>query len=250
MSSRTVDAGNGWQWIVDGFGLFKKFPALWIAFAVALLVIWFVSFAIPVLGPLLFNLLSPVLLAGIMLGCRAVDNGKDLEFGYLFAGFQNNAAALVTIGGIYLVGSIIILGVVFLTGGGSMMATVMQKSPSDVQMVAGAMRSMALALMIAAALYVPLLMLIWFAPMLVVFDNMKPVDAMKASFSACLANWLPFLIYGLIIMVLWVIAAIPLGLGLIILLPVLFCSVYTSFKDIFGAPAAATPAGGDNPLLK
>jgi len=250
MTPRTVDAGNGWQWIVDGFGLFKKFPALWIAFAVALLVIWFLSFAIPVLGPLLFNLLSPVLLAGIMLGCRAVDEGRNLEFGYLFAGFQNNAAALVTIGGIYLVGSIVILGAVFLTGGGSMMATMMQKNPGDLQMAAGAVRSMALALMVAAALYVPLLMLIWFAPLLVVFDNMKPVDAMKASFSACLANWLAFLIYGLIVMVLWVIAAIPFGLGFILLLPVLMCSIYTSFKDIFGASAAATPDSGDNPLLK
>ena len=250
MTPRTVDAGNGWQWIVDGFGLFKKFPALWVAFAVALLVIWFVSFAIPVLGPLLFNLLSPVLLAGIMLGCRAVDEGRNLEFGYLFAGFQNNAAALVTIGGIYLVGSIVILGVVFLTGGGSMMTTMMQKSPGDLQMAVGAMRSLALALMVAAALYVPLLMLIWFAPLLVVFDNMKPVDAMKGSFNACLANWLAFLIYGLIVMVLWVLAAIPFGLGFILLLPVLMCSIYTSFKDIFGAPVAATPDSGGNPLLK
>ena len=249
MTPRTVDAGNGWQWIVDGFGLFKKFPALWIAFAVALAVIWFVSFAIPLLGPLLFNLLFPVLLAGIMLGCRAVDDGKELRFGYLFAGFQNNAAALVTIGGVYLVGSIVILGVVFLTGGGSMMATMMQKNPGDLQMAAGVVRSMTLALMVAAALSVPLMMLVWFAPLLVAFENMKPVDAMKVSFSACLANWLAFLIYGLIMMVLWVIAAIPMGLGLIIVAPVLLCSVYASFRDIFGAPAAA-PGSGDNPLLK
>ena len=248
MTPRTVDAGNGWQWIVDGFGLFRKFPALWIALAVALAVIWLVSFAIPLLGPLLVNLLFPVLLAGLMLGCRAVDEGKELQFGYLFAGFQNNAAALVTIGGVYLVGSIVILGVVFLTGGGSMMATMMQKNPGDLQMAVGVVRSMTLALMVAAALSVPLMMLVWFAPLLVVFENMKPVDAMKASLSACLANWLAFLIYGLIMMVLWVIASIPLGLGLIILVPVLICSVYASFKDIFGASAAAP--GSDSPLLK
>ncbi|MDH5535945.1 MAG: BPSS1780 family membrane protein [Betaproteobacteria bacterium] len=248
MKARVVEGGNGWQWIVGGFGLFRRAPLLWIALTIVLVIMWMVSFVIPVLGPLLFNLLSPVLFAGLMLGCRAVDRGEELELAHLFAGFQNNAASLVTIGGVYLVGTIVVVGIIFLTAGGSMLPTVMQKSPGDLQMMAAALRSMALALMIGLAIYVPLLMLIWFAPLLVVFDNLKPVDAMKASFNACLVNWLPLLIYGLVILVLWFIAAIPLFLGLIVLLPVLICSVYASYKDIFSASAA--PAGGGNALLR
>lgn len=248
MNARAVEAGNGWQWIVGGFGLFRKAPLLWIALTVVLVIIWVVSFLIPVLGPLLFNLLSPVLFAGLMLGCRAVDNGEELELAHLFAGFQVNAVSLVTIGGVYLVGTIVVIGIVFLTAGGAMLPTVMQKSPGDMQMMAGALRSMALALTIGLVIYAPLLMMIWFAPLLVVFENKKPVDAMKLSFAACLANWLAFLVYGLAVMVLWFAASIPLLLGLIVLLPVLICSVYASYKDIFTAPAA--PAAGENPLLK
>jgi uncharacterized membrane protein len=249
MSARTLDAGRGWQWIVGGFALFRKAPFMWIGLTVALVLIWMVSFLIPVLGPLLFNLLSPVLFAGLMLGCKALEQGEELELGHLFAGFQNNATALVTIGGVYLVGSIVILGAVWATAGGSMLQTVMQKSPADIQMIAGAVRSMALALLVGFALYLPLLMLIWFAPILVVINGMKPVDAMKTSLAACLTNWLAFLVYGAIFLVLWFVASIPLFLGLVVLLPVLFCSVYASYQDIFGAPRPEAPSGG-NPFLR
>lgn len=249
MKARVVDAGRGWQWIVDGFGVFRKFPLMWIALTVVLVLIWMVSFVIPLLGPLLFNLLSPVLFAGLMIGCRAVDSGEELELPHLFAGFRKNATALVTIGGVYLVGTIVVVGIIFMTAGGSMLPTVLQKSPGDMQMLAAALRSMALALTIGFALYLPLLMLIWFAPLLVVFHDLSPVDAMKLSFSACLANWLAFLVYGVMILVLWFIASIPLFLGLVVLLPVLICSVYASYKDIFVA-ADPTPAGGGNPFLR
>ena len=249
MSAQALDAGRGWQWIVGGFALFRKSPFMWIALTVVMVLIWMVSFLIPVLGPLLFNLLSPVLFAGLMLGCKALERGEELEFAHLFAGFQNNATALVTIGGVYLVGSIIILGAVWATAGGSTLQTVMQKGPADIQMVAGAIRSIALALLVGFALYLPLLMLIWFAPILVVMNGMKPVEAMKLSLAACLTNWLAFLVYGAIFMVLWIVASIPLFLGLLVLLPVMFCSIYASYQDIFAARRPEAPSGG-NPFLR
>ncbi len=249
MEARVVEASKGWQWVVDGFGVFRKYPLMWIVLTIALVAIWMVSFAIPILGPLLFTLLSPVLFAGLMIGCKAVETGEELQFSHLFAGFQKNATALVTIGGIYLVGTIVIVGLIFAASGGAMLSTVLQKSPSDLQMLAGALRSMALALLVGFALYIPLLMLIWFAPLLVVFHNLSPAAAMKLSFAACLMNWLPFLVYGAVVLVLWFIASIPLFLGLVVLLPVLICSVYASYKDIFTA-ANAAPASGGNPFLR
>ena len=247
MKARVVEAGNGWQWIVDGFGLFRRYPLMWIALTVVMVLIWMVSFLIPLVGPLLFNLLSPVLFAGLMLGCKAVENGEELELPHLFAGFKKNSTALVTIGGIYLVGTIVVVGIVFFTAGGSMLPTVLDKS-GDMHAMAAAVRSMAFGLLVGLALYLPLLMLIWFAPLLVVFHDSNPVEAMKASFFACLTNWLPFLIYGLIILVLWFIASIPLFLGLVVLLPVLVCSVYASYKDIF-VETEPRPASG-NPFLR
>lgn len=250
MNVRAVDAGKGWQWIVDGFNLFKKSPLLWIALTIVLALLWILSFAIPVLGPLLFNLLSPVLFAGLMIGCRALDNGEELELAHLFAGFRQHASALVTIGGVYLVGTIVVLGVVFVVAGGSMLPTVLSKSTADIETLAAAIRSMALALAVGAAVYAPLLMLIWFAPLLVVFEGLAPMEAMKLSFAACWTNMIPFLVYGLVILALWFIASIPLLLGLVVLLPVLFCSVYASYRDIFATvPGPAAPGAG-NPFVR
>jgi uncharacterized membrane protein len=102
-------------------------------------------------------------------------------------------------------------------------------------------------LLIALALLVPVMMAMWFAPTLILFNNMSAVDAMKQSFAASLRNIVPFLIYGVIAFVLNIIAAIPFGLGYLVLV----CSLYMSYKDIFSetAPAAAAAAAG-NPLLR
>jgi uncharacterized membrane protein len=64
---------------------------------------------------------------------------------------------------------------------------------------------------------------------------MSPGTALKASFFACLRNWLPFLIYSLVLLFLGMVAAIPFGLGFLVLIPVLAGSVYTAYRDIFHA---------------
>lgn len=248
MEARIVEAGRGWQWIADGFALFRKNPLVWISLTVILVLMWMVSLMVPMIGPLLFNLFSPALFAGLMVGCKALESGNQLELAHLFAGFKKSASPLVTIGGVYLVGTIVVVGIVFVAAGGSMLPAMMSKSELDMEAMAAALRSMALGLTIGLAFYAPLLMMIWFAPLLIVFHDQSPVEAMKLSFRACWINMLPFLVYGLVILVLWFIASIPLFLGLVILLPVLICSVYASYKDIF-SPGAA-PAAGGNPLLK
>lgn len=244
MEARAAAAGQGWQWIVNGFAMFRKIPLMWIALSFVLVLLWMVSFVIPVIGPLLFNLLSPVLFAGLMLGCKAVEAGEDLEISHLFAGFQKHAVPLVTVGGVYLIGTIIIVGIVIATAGGSMLPAVLSKSQTDLQTLSAMLRSMALALSVALVFYIPLIMFIWFAPVLVALHNMAPVAAMKLSFRACWINMMPFLVYGLAVMVLWFIASIPLLLGLVVLVPVLICSVYASYRDIFDA--GSSPSKSSN----
>lgn len=216
---------------------------MWIALTIALALLWVVSLIIPVLGPLLFTLLSPLLFAGLMIGCRALENGGPLEIAHLFAGFKQQAAPLVTVGGVYLVGTVIVVGTVLVIAGGSMLPAALSKPGTDIETIRAAVRSMALALAVGAAVYLPLLMLIWFAPLLVVFNGLAPVAAMKLSFAACVRNMLPFMVYGAAILLLWLVLSLPAVLGaigglLVIALfvgsiPVLICSIYASYQDIF-----------------
>lgn len=223
--------------------MFRKSPAMWIALTVMLVLLWVASLLIPVLGPLLFNLLSPLLFAGLMIGCRALENGEPLNVTHLLAGFKQQAAPLVTVGGVYLVGTVIVVGIVMVIAGGSMPPAVLPKPGTDIETLRAAARSMALAFAVGAAVYLPLLMLIWFAPLLVVFNGLAPVIAMKLSFTACVRNMLPFVVYGAAIVLLWLVLSLPAVLGaiggllvialLVASIPVLICSIYTSYKDIF-----------------
>jgi len=243
VEARVVAPARGWQWLFEGFWLFRKTPVIWLALTLALGLMWAVSLVIPVLGPLLFNLLSPALFAGLMIGCRALESGKPLEIGHLFAGFRQHAAPLVTVGGVYLVGTVVVVGIVLVVAGGSMLPAVLTKPGTDIETLRAAARSMSLALAVGAAVYLPLLMVIWFAPLLVVFNGLAPVAAMKLSFTACVSNTVPFLVYGVAVLMVWVILSLPAALGaagalLVVALlaasiPVLICSVYASYRDIF-----------------
>ncbi len=234
MESRQVNAGNGWSWIVGGFELFKQSPVIWIALFFIYLLIGMAMSIIPVIGPIVLNLLAPVFMAGFMLGCRAMESGEELEINHLFAGFKQHTSQLITVGGIYLAGIIIVVGIVALSGGGAAALEAMshpQNMPRE--SAAAASSTFLLAALVGLALLVPLVMAYWFAPILVVFHEIKALDAMKLSFTACMRNIMPFLVYGLITMVLILLAFIPLGLGLLVMIPTMTASLYVSYKDIF-----------------
>lgn len=218
---------------------------MWIALTLALALMWMASLIIPILGPLLFNLLSPVFFAGLMIGCRALERDGELEISHLFSGFRQQAASLVTVGGVYLVGTIVVFGLVYLSADGARLPALMSKPGTDPETIRGALRDLALAFAIGAAAYLPLFMLVWFAPLLVVFDGLVPLEAMKLSFAACFKNVGAFLVYGVAILGLWFVLSLPAVLGaagavLVIALvaasiPVLFCSIYASYRDIFAS---------------
>jgi uncharacterized membrane protein len=94
-------------------------------------------------------------------------------------------------------------------------------------------RLLLLAILVMLALTIPLYMAIWFAPALVVFHDVKPIAAMRASFSACMVNFIPFLVYGVVTFVIAIIATIPLGLGWLAFMPVLWASEYAGYRDIY-----------------
>lgn len=242
MQVRRLAPMRGWEWIVQGFALFRRSPLNWIALCLALVGFALAASLVPPIGELVFYLLSPVLLAGLMVGCRTLEQGGRLELTCLFEGFRRQTSALITIGGVYLVGQVLIYGVVVMLAGTSfndLMGDMQDSPPTAMPSIPS---QMMLAIAIAAALSVPLLMAVWFAPLLVIFDGLLPFASMRESFNACLANLLPLVVYSLSLTVLGFLALLPFALGLILLVPTVFASIYVSYKEIFAAdpaPAAA-----------
>ncbi len=236
---RKAPAGRGWGWIADGFGLFKLDPWIWIVNSLILFAITFLLGLVP-LGSIASQILSPIFLGGLMLGCYALDTGDRLKVEHLFAGFKTNTGSLAAVGGLYILGylviGIVVMLLIFLLGGRDifgLIGAIQSGAEPNPQETAQVAYLGIIAVLIGLALIVPLVMAFWFAPALVMFHSLGAVEAMKLSFRGCLRNIAPFLIYGLIALVLMVIAVIPVLLGLLVLVPTLIASTYIGYKDIF-----------------
>ena len=235
LESRQVPAGQAWAWVVSGFQLFKANPVMWIVILLIYLAIIIPISLVPVLGSIASTLLAPVFAAGMMWGCKALANKQDLLINHLFEGFKKNTAQLVAVGGIYMLSLLVIMVMVVASLDKEVVGLLMQgKEISPAQASA-----MMLPILFAMLFIVPILMAYWYAPVLIGLHNLKAVEAMKLSFNACLKNMLPFLLYGLIFTVLLVLAIIPFGLGLIVAVPVMMTSLYTSYVDVFNITESA-----------
>jgi uncharacterized membrane protein len=232
IAPRSIEAGRGVGWISEGFGLFKMAPGIWIAIVVIFFIITMIMSMIPFVS-LVLNLFMPVFTAGFMLGCRDLENGEGLQIGHLFAGFQNRTGALVGVGALYLLMIIVVMTVVF--GGMFMFGGGMAMMENPEAMGPEAMGpGFMIAVLLGTALIIPVIMAYWFAPALVVFnEDLGVVEAMKMSFMGCLKNIIPFLIYGIVVMVLAIVASIPLMLGWLVVGPMLIGSMYVAYKEVF-----------------
>jgi hypothetical protein len=249
MNIEKVPASHGLKWLMQGFVLLRRSFFMWVLFVLILWGMVFVASRVPFAG-LLLALFTPVLLGGLMIGCRALEKGEELEIAHFFAGFRNNTLNLVTLGGFYLIGNVVIAGLMYAIGGNAIQQIVAGQAQNvDPAVLMQAIGPALVALLMGMALSVPLSMAIWFAPMLVVFENEKPAAALRASFFACLRNMLPFLIYGLIILVPMILLMAPFDLsnmernpGLWIVALLVLPSIYTSYRDIFRPDPAETLA--------
>lgn len=246
MEARKVNAVNGWIWIKDGYWLFRKNPLLWMVLT-AIGVIGIIGVAaIPVVGDPLATLLFPVLLAGYMFGCHALAQGEELELAHLFTGFQQHAQRLVTLGGINLVGQLLILGVMMLTGGATLVGILMSgKQVDDPAILMQAVAGAGLALLLGIALFSVLMMAMQFAPMLVIFGKAPPVAAMRVSLQAFLRNIIPLTVYGMMLLPFAILASLPMMLGWLVLLPIVITSMYAIYRDLFPMQPEAAAAGGE-----
>lgn len=226
---QTCSAGAGWTWIKEGFGLFKKSMGLWMGMVVVYMILMAVLSFLPFINFLL-GIVAPVFTGGFMVACFRADKEGSFEFGDMFAGFKNQTGPLFILGLIYI-GMVIlitlIMGVLMFSFG------VEEMFAGDPESIESLGAGVMIAVLLAMALFIPLAMGMWFSPALIIFHKMGPWAAFTASLRGCLKNIVPFLIYGIVLFVFGILAAIPFGLGFLILIPVIVGSIYAGYQDVF-----------------
>lgn len=148
---------------------------------------------------------------------------------------------LVILGLISLAGyALMTLIAVGFIGGGLATGIVLDNAGQDItpEMIEGLFGAGFMVLiLVELMLWAVILMAMFYAIPLVMLSRQDAWPAVQDSIAACWMNMLPLLVFGLIGLVLAVIAAIPFGLGFLILWPVMSCAVYASYREVFAEPA-------------
>ena len=226
-SPQTVPAGRGASWLSEGFAYFKRSPGHWVLTCIVAFGIMMILQMIPLVS-MLAGVLTWVWVGGVVIGVKAQHDGQPFNVSYLFAGFQQKFVPLLLIG---VVTNVISYALIALLLGSMYFQLIGIGAEPDFSAINWP--SFLIRILIYFALIMPVIMAVWFAPALIVLHNHDVLDAMKLSFHGCIKNILPFLVYGLVATFWMILGSIPLGLGLLIVIPMLYASLFVAYKEIY-----------------
>ncbi len=233
MQAQQVELGAALDWYACGWRLFRRFPLVWIIMFLLLLGLNLVLALVPVVGQLALVLLAPVFLGGLYLAASTVEENGQLSVGMLFRGFGEKAKTtpLLMLGGAMLAATIVLTLIAWSLIGGSLLTGFVSGNNVTATISAGV--GAVLGSLVLLLLQAVIVMVIVYAVPLVMLDEAPPIEALKSSLNACIVNVAPFLIFGVIYLVLAFLAAIPFFLGYLLLLPITLCAAFCSYKHVF-----------------
>jgi hypothetical protein len=243
----------GWNWVKEGFALFRKQPAeistLFLAYMFLMMAIGF----LPLLGQVLPLVLIPVFSMAFMQACLQIEQGKKVYPNLLLAGFRSPAVKrLLQLGVLYLVAAVIAVAASAIVDGGVFWDLMSGQKSLDTDTIRGS--NLSLAMMFSAAVYTPAAMAFWYAAPLIAWQDMGIGKAIFYSFFAVKRSGMAFLVYGLSWVLIGVIlpavlssiVALVVGKAFavmvvlltvsLVLTVVMYCSFYPTYTDVFGRP--------------
>ncbi|MDD2775167.1 MAG: BPSS1780 family membrane protein [Gallionella sp.] len=243
MKINRLPAIRGLVWIQQGYSLFMHNPTIWLTLSAINFAIFALLEQLGGVGAVASVLLSPVLVAGWLIGCHALAEDQPLKINHLWAGFQQNLPRLISLGSIVLLTLILISGIVMWLGGDTLSNIVENWKPTDdpeeLLKLLGE-DGLALLIKIFFLISIPMIFLglsMQFAPMLIVFNDLTTPAALQMSIRAFLANIPPMTIYSLILMfgyaVLIQLPPLFHTALMIVVSPIFIGSAYAAYYNIF-----------------
>ncbi|WP_050467293.1 BPSS1780 family membrane protein [Herbaspirillum chlorophenolicum] len=249
-----IPAKDGWLWVKQGFSLFRKQPAEMSTLFLSYMFLMLALGLIPVLGQIMPLILIPVFAMSFMQACAQIEKGQRVYPNLLLIAFRDPARnTLLKLGLLYLLAATLVVAISALADGGIFWKAMMGGGleAKDLESAAGSMR---MAMLVAAALYVPAAMAFWYAAPLIMWQKMPLGKALFYSFFTVRRAGAAFLLYALawIVIAVMVPTLISLAISLLtgsinavifILLPisiiltvVMYCSFYPTYTAVFGKP--------------
>ena len=235
-----VSASRGAIWLGEGWRLFRSEPLTWIGICAALFAVAVVLSLIPVVNLFVSLLMIPAF-GGIMLGAHAQTTGGRLRFSCLFEGFNRNgggllmlAVLILLVGLAFMAVCVVAMGMLFGSTFMSFMGGAMLGSAHAPPAAPHGMRFVlfviVMIVMVLASVAVYGAGLI--ATALVAIHQLPAWPALKLGLVASVTNIGAWLVFGVCAWLLLIVASIPLGLGLIVVFPVLVAAYYAAYRDL------------------
>ena len=255
---RHVPAGRALHWWAEGWRGFRRAPWAWLGLSVALLAVLAVLGLMP-LGRMLAQWLSLPLFAlgavfAALLQRRWRDAPRELP-AEIVAETANDGAftdstrlwaerikplllasiLVVLLGGAFGFAFVALTATLFGVGLAGIGALGVLGGGVGLIAGAGAMAGGLATLMLLGlvALFI-VSIAFWFVGTLVTLGGVGPWDAVVLSMRTALANLGALALFSLLLLPAAMVALLPMGLGLLVLLPVLSAASYASFDDVFG----------------
>ena len=256
--AHSVTPGQATVWLQSGWRIFAASPGAWIVTILLLTVISIVVSLVPLLGTLLGALLTPFYSAFMFLLAHENSVGRTITMNKLIQPLRKlepkeggvfQALMILGLLGLAVAFAIAMVMLLGLLLGGELGGVLGAVTEADDEMVVAMLVGGLSLVFIPFLLIGSLLGAIWsmlcfYAIPLVTFSNIPVWPALKASGQAFMRNIVPWLLFGLILLGLGIVASIPLFLGWLVLLPVMVGAGYASFVDIF----QYTPAESEGTL--
>ena len=261
------DARRGAIWLKEAHAMLTAHRLPWLMLLLLYYLVIGIVDIIPLIGQFGLPLLKPVFAVGFLAAAWNQERGGAPELRLLFQGFRSNLWALLPLGAFMLVGISVAVLATSLVDGGKLLEVLSGKAKLDEAVLAtGEVQA---AMLFAAVLALPVILALWFAPALVVFQDCSAAEALATSLRAAIANWRAISVYGALVFLFGgvlpgiataiVAAVVPAEYALVVavafLLPYVFLFVatlhvsdYVSYRDVFHSgervgDSAAPPTG-------
>jgi hypothetical protein len=220
---RIIPWRHALAWYEDAMRLFKRAPAIWVALAVVTIVTELALKAVPLVGSLLSQAVTPLVACGLIYAAAATDRGVSPSLELAVRAFRAPIGAIAAITASALLTFAAETFAAWWIAGANLL------DPGDSSM---SLSSMAIAGTFAIGILASLPVM--FVAFHVLFERVPPGPAFAASWNAFALNTLPLLVYSAASLVLLGFGLATFGLGLVLALPLWAASSYAAWKDIFG----------------
>ena len=235
---RDVRSSRGPAWLAGGWKHFRGAPMVWMGLSAGWMLITLALVLVPVIGGVAANLLQPVFFASFAMTARKQLAGEAPEMGDLFLGFRRPLRPLINLGALLLAVEIAIFYLMAALGLPGMGAGDEAGEIATIADYVRLLQGLEWILLVGLVLTALVKGALWFAPALLAFHELSTAHAIRWSLFAALSNVGAMLAYGIALTVVFVAGALPWGLGLLVVIPVMVASTYTGYADVFEEPAA------------